>query len=1091
MKDDLETSFKNLLNSRSFAIYAPNITLTQEILGNIYETSSFFSQPLKNYSLSGNNYDISFIDSEDTISIEIINKETKYNYLIKEIMKKPFEVKFENINEIKMEKLYIFKKNTYEKLILWISLYNNKILYEEDKKEKILIVKNINFKIPDEIIAATEEFKKNNDLKNPSELTILDVKINPLSLSSNFFLIFADVLKQKDFIFILNEERIELIKKLFDFVSSQKKFYYISGTDGIGKSLSLLYFSSLNIKRALYFNIKLYSKAKGEEEFDKIFSNDLHKFFLFKYKSEEKDAINTEFSNTMIEIKSKLKKTYKDNVEKLFNYIVSLFQCFAGEEYILVIDQYKSDFVDKNFEGLNSIINYILNYPRSILVKHIVSSSIDNTSNKFMLLRNLSNIYLDQHKNNITDLIYSESLKSINIYYNENINPLEPLFTESDDELNDKIECDFCEEIFKKEKETRKIQIKKPNESHNFIIDSQCLLDKYINETIKDYYSSLVNGKVIFKNLLNEKEYYLAENFNFSLKYIMKYINFKNYAIKKDNESEELFQDRIISEFYEKEFNKMKGKINNFYEMLFNKLDDNHYKGKFTNYFHLEFQTLCKLRSYIFYKKKFNIFDLAYDLLYFPMKYLKIQINDYDEPCFPMQNMELNYSFKIEYNNNFIRIQINKIIEELFKTITDVSIGSFRGSAEGAFLELKVNETFRKKSSNILGIDFLDLECRYLFSLVSNTSNSKETIKKHRINEAKLIFFGANNYNILIDDIDNDKLGKEHYNLKKKFYYFSQVSLTGKAFDLCIIERESDNLYKLYLLQISKNKSEELGSKFYYFMQANNVAKNLENLYNIKCSNKYLIFVLSKINTDSNFTKKLEANFFYYILFDIYTCQFYGKKGEEISSLANNDSILDSKYISEVQNYEKIKRNCFIWYNSMKSFINKNLNKEMSFHQIYIQNYYSTNIYHETKLNLPSSLSSLILNDILHEKIGKLKFIGNCNIKNIMKIKYINKILFLFLKDKKMYIYYNNLYLIKEKKKKFEYEITEDEIIKKETENSDLEEETLSKSLGPKKRYIIIQYNDLIKKQKLYNGKCFCYLVLLEQDLKDFYHYWC
>jgi len=398
MEDDLETSFKYLLNSRSFAIYAPNITLTQDILGNIYETSSFFSQPVKNYCLSGNNFDISFIDSEDTISIEVINKETKYNYLIKEIMKKPFKVKFENINEIKMEKLYIFKKNTYEKLILWISLYNNKILYKEDKKEKILIVKNINFKIPDEIIAAAEEFKKNNDLKNPSELTIRDVKINPLSLSSNFFLIFADVLKQKDFIFILNEERIELIKKLFDFVSSQKKFYYISGTDGIGKSLSLLYFSSLNIKRALYFNIKLYSKAKDEEEFDKIFSNDLHKFFLFKYKSEEKEVINTEFSNTMIEIKSKLKKTYKDNVEKLFNYIVSLFQCFAGEEYILIIDQYKSDFVDKNFEGLNSIINYILNYQRSILVKLIVSSSIDNTSNKFMLLRNLSNIYLDQQK---------------------------------------------------------------------------------------------------------------------------------------------------------------------------------------------------------------------------------------------------------------------------------------------------------------------------------------------------------------------------------------------------------------------------------------------------------------------------------------------------------------------------------------------------------------------------------------------------------------------------------------------------------------------------------------------------------------------
>ena len=110
-----------------------------------------------------------------------------------------------------------------------------------------------------------------------------------------------------------------------------------------------------------------------------------------------------------------------------------------------------------------------------------------------------------------------------------------------------------------------------------------------------------------------------------------------------------------------------------------------------------------------------------------------------------------------------------------------------------------------------------------------------------------------------------------------------------------------------------------------------------------------------------------------------------------------------------------------------------------------------------------------------------------------MKIKYINKILFLFTKDNNTYIYYNTLYLIKEKNKIFEYKIIGDEILKEEIKNLKLAEDTLSNSLTQKKRYLIIQYNDLFKKpkQKLYNGKCFCYLVLLEQDLKDFYHYWC
>ena len=61
-----------------------------------------------------------------------------------------------------------------------------------------------------------------------------------------------------------------------------------------------------------------------------------------------------------------------------------------------------------------------------------------------------------------------------------------------------------------------------------------------------------------------------------------------------------------------------------------------------------------------------------------------------------------------------------------------------------------------------------------------------------------MIFFGKNNYNILIDDIDDDKLDKEHFILKKNYYYFSQVSLTGKAFDMCIIAREGENSFRLY-----------------------------------------------------------------------------------------------------------------------------------------------------------------------------------------------------------------------------------------------------------------------------------------------------
>lgn len=242
--------------------------------------------------------------------------------------------------------------------------------------------------------------------------------------------------------------------------------------------------------------------------------------------------------------------------------------------------------------------------------------------------------------------------------------------------------------------------------------------------------------------------------------------------------------------------------------------------------------------------------------------------------------MAMNYSFKLEYNNNFIRIQINKIIEELFKNITKISINSFKGSAEGSFLELRIDELFRNNSSYIF--DLTELECRYLFSLVSKTDNSNITILKHREEEIKLLFFGKDNYtSILIDDIDVDKIKKskkEHYKLNKEYYYFSQVSLNGKTFDMCIIEREGDNNYKLYLFQVSKSKTEELGTKIFYLLQADNFAQNLENLYNINITARHLIFILPKTNYNPNFQKKLKENDFYYIYFDIDTDEFYNSQ---------------------------------------------------------------------------------------------------------------------------------------------------------------------------------------------------------------------
>lgn len=579
----------------------------------------------------------------------------------------------------------------------------------------------------------------------------------------------------------------------------------------------------------------------------------------------------------------------------------------------------------------------------------------------------------------------------------------------------------------------------------------------------------------------------MCENFNFSLKYIIKYLNLKNKAEKEKNESDEQFQDRIINEFYEKESTKMKKKIQQFYEILSNQKNNN----EIIDYLQLEFQTLCKLRSYIFYEKKFTLYNLSHQLLLFPMKYLHIIINNYDEHYFPLKNMNNNYSYKLEYNNNFIRIQINRIIEEIFKGFMNVSVFSFKGAAEGTFLELKIDEIFRNNSSSSsqpFGLS--EIECRYLFSLVSKTKNSSETIKKHRIEETKMIFFGKNNYNILIDDIDDDKLDKEHFILKKNYYYFSQVSLTGKAFDMCIIAREGENSFRLYLFQISKNKTDELGSKFYYLNQADNVAENLKSIYDIDCTNRYLIFILPKGSNNTDFVTKLDFNFFTYIFFDIFTNEFSNKNNEKILTLNFNEALLDEKIKTDFLDYEKIQLSYTIWTNSMKAYINKKKIDDKTFYEIYMNKFKKENIYSHIKLTLPKSLNDSILENVIHEKNGILKFIGNCKYKNIKNIKAIHKMIILFKKDEKIYINYDALYLINKEKKKNKYSfkiVDENEI--QINEKLELEEVSLVNiKRNTTKKYIKIQLVDL--KNKIYNEKCFCYLIINEKMLETFYHWW-
>ena len=818
-------SLTYLFTESSFALYSENLKLNHEIIYKIYTDSNHFSKTIEKFSISNQNYTITFEEEEKYVKINFY-KEGQLIECQYEILKTPYEIHFENIDEIKDTNMYIFKEEAYQNLYLFLGTKYDKYELVENQITKSISIKNKVFKIKEEIINIASE--KNSKINELEDFTVKTIKINPLSLSSNFYSVFNEVEQNKDFIFILNKERIEFFNRLNEFLNSDKLFYYITGSDGIGKSLSLLYYSSLTKHKFLYFNIKLYFKLENDQKFRDYFYNDLHKFLLYKYHTKDSNYINCQYNSFIKRIEDYVNSEKSNEIKsigKLYKYILGFLNACPGNDITIILDQYKSDLSDVDYVGLNSLIEFILNFKKAFRIKLIISSSVDNTSNKYVLLRNLSQIFLDLNSSNLSKLLFNENLDNINLINNENINSTGNQNSKINDKLDNKKECDFCENIFKQENDKRMNALKKENDNSYYSSSSKCLIDKYSEYTMKDYFFSLTNAKEICEKNFSENEKIMAEMFNFSLKYVIKYLNLKSKTKKDEKEDDNDYEKRVIRLFYEKVSGKMKSKINNFYEDLFIKIDNN---SEYTNYVHMEFQSLCKLRNYIFYEKKFIMSDLAQQLLLFPMKYLQIVINDYNEFSFPLKTMDLNYSFKLEYNNDFTRILINRIIEEIFKNATKVSMNSFKGSAEGTFLELKIDEYFRNNSSHIFNLK--DLECRYLFSLVSKTNNSDLTIKKHRKEEVDLIFFGKDSYNrINIDDIDDDKkkLGEDHYKLNKEYYYFSQVSLTGKTFDMCFLVKENDNTYKLYLFQVSKSKSDELFSKDFYDESAECVAKNL------------------------------------------------------------------------------------------------------------------------------------------------------------------------------------------------------------------------------------------------------------------------
>ena len=197
-------SFNHLFSEKPYTFFSPKIKLVKDDIYEIYQKSNCFTKTLEQFQISNEKYTINYEGEDDVIKIKFYQN----NSLIecqKNIWKTPYKIEFKNIDEYEEKNLYIFKKEAYIKLILYLEDKKNKYEFIEDQHKRTLLIKNKTFKISDEIFKATIE--KNNNLNEFEDFKAKTITLN-LKFTSNFETIFIENQKNKDFIFMLNKEII-------------------------------------------------------------------------------------------------------------------------------------------------------------------------------------------------------------------------------------------------------------------------------------------------------------------------------------------------------------------------------------------------------------------------------------------------------------------------------------------------------------------------------------------------------------------------------------------------------------------------------------------------------------------------------------------------------------------------------------------------------------------------------------------------------------------------------------------------------------------------------------------------------------------
>jgi len=858
---------------------------------------------------------------------------------------------------------------------------------------------------------------------------------------------FKPSLLDKKIKFIINKERRLFMKKIDNYINIDLQLHplMIIGNDGVGKSLTLQLYTLLKHKeyKKIYFNLKLFNKCNIR---DYTFI-ELMKAFI------DKQEIKTNFKKYLEYVNLFQGRVFSD-IKQFFiilNEIMYKLQS-TSDKYVIIFDQF-------NFENFNIDDFNILkkNIDKNEKFKIIICCSLSDDENKENIFLDYENLELDRNrvklkkrfypfdeeddsyyinnmKNKITGtkiddfyLIYEKAKKETE-YNKKYDNIINNIINDKNIKKEEKVEeKEKKDENPSIEQKLQKNEVNEINENinlWNIINDEEYYkfleeaLDKEkidISQAIDDnltssdkklkfYFNNLISLEKIFENNEYSKELYeCMSNFNFLPKY---YHKFYILRIIKEMEGETNILN-IIDFFYEQQRKNIENNINKFYSkqnLNFIKESVNKdYSGTNT------YKNLLKLKKCInkTYENPISLYKLHEYSKIFPFKYINIFIDEENENT-DIRTTDILFDeslrkkfFKLRYSFPFVENVIDLMIES-YDSDDKLNINELSGSAYGNALEIKIRKNLNEFQQPI--------EVRKVWSL----NMISDSVKKEKLKEIKKNTKSSERYKNLEDITDINDIKYSDNN----FFYFKPENQNNKYFDSIFLIKTYDNEYSIIATQITKNKprafvkSKKEYSKFF----KNNVKIKFENLYDIKITKMYFVFILS--NDDDNndsLCKILNKDKISYVFYSIKDKCFYHER--------NKNKIDDIKYfINEKSQINFNNENKILYHchdiepksSDIKDFENRLYYEYKAYNNITFEFvreiFFSSNFGPKISDNLKHNMIEIIKNYVPFADEFEIMFLFSFDFFNLKHFEQSDKsgeLIYLFKFDKIVYLLFN------------------------------------------------------------------------------------